>query len=53
MKTIIWLGESGRVIPNHGVTENGKEKQLPDTIADNFIKQNMAKIKAIKKKESE
>jgi len=41
-KIVMWLGGSGRVIPNHGVTENGKEKTLPLALADNFIKQKLA-----------
>lgn len=49
MKTIIWTGED-RMIPYYGVGEKGKEKTLPESMADNFIEQGLAELKTAKKK---
>ena len=44
MKTIVWIGPD-RLIPPYGSTYPGDEKDLPDDVADSFVKQKLAKFK--------
>ena len=53
MKKVIWLGNEERIIPNYGRTAKGIVKDLPDSMADSFINQGLAKsVKSKAKKES-
>lgn len=50
MKTVVWIGP-GDMIPGYGVGEAGKDKVLPEDMAESFVEQGKAKWPSNKKVE--